>query len=105
MINFFTVLVCLVPMLAAGDDFDIKTNYSKTEYRIAMRDGIKLYTVVYAPRGKVGALPILLTRTPYGLEPYGPANYAKQLGPLGFAEDKFIFAFQDVRGRFMSKGE
>jgi putative CocE/NonD family hydrolase len=105
MINFLTVLVCLVPMLAAGDDFDIKTNYSKTEYQIAMRDGIKLYTVIYAPRGSGGPLPILLTRTPYGLEPYGPATYAKQLGPLGFAEDKFIFAFQDVRGRFMSEGE
>ena len=96
----------VVPLLAAAaDDFDIKGNYSKTEYQIAMRDGVKLYTAIYAPRGDVGALPILLTRTPYGSEPYGPEDYPKHLGPLGFAEERFIFAFQDVRGRFMSGGE
>ncbi len=57
------------------------------------------------PRSYTGALPILLTRTPYSVGPYGPERYPNDLGPLGFAEEKFIFAFQDVRGRFMSEGE
>ena len=95
------------PLLAgaAVDDFDIQSNYSKTEYQIAMRDGVQLYTAVYIPRGYTASLPILLTRTPYGSGPYGPENYPKHLGPLRFAEEKFIFALQDVRGRFMSEGE
>jgi putative CocE/NonD family hydrolase len=100
-------LFLLLPLAvgAAVDDFDIQSNYSKTEYQIAMRDGVKLYTAVYVPRGYTGTLPILLTRTPYSVGPYGPESYPKRLGPLGFAEEQFIFAFQDVRGRFMSEGE
>jgi hypothetical protein len=100
-------LLFLVPLCASAavDEFDIQSNYSKTEYQITMRDGVKLYTAVYVPRGYTGNLPILLTRTPYGLRPYGPESYPKRLGPLRFAEEKFIFALQDVRGRFMSEGE
>jgi putative CocE/NonD family hydrolase len=100
-------LLCVVPLLAgaAVDEFDVQSNYSKTEYQITMRDGVKLYTAVYIPRGYTSTLPILLTRTPYSVRPYGPESYPKRLGPLHFAEEKFIFAFQDVRGRFMSEGE
>jgi putative CocE/NonD family hydrolase len=90
---------------AVAADFTIESNYSKTEYQIAMRDGVKLYTAVYAPRGDSRRLPILLTRTPYGAGPYGPTHYPAHLGPLSFAEEKFIFAYQDVRGRFMSGGQ
>jgi putative CocE/NonD family hydrolase len=97
----------VLPFLAeaAVDDFDIKSNYAKIECQIAMRDGVKLYTAVYTPRGYTGKLPILLTRTPYGVGPYGADGYPKHLGPLRFAEEKFIFAYQDVRGRYMSEGE
>ena len=50
--------------------------------------------------------PILMTRTPYGVAPYGANAYPKTLGPsLKFAQDKFIFVYQDVRGRFMSEGQ
>ncbi len=90
---------------ATAADFDVKSNYEKTEYQIAMRDGVKLHTAVYAPRFYTGTLPILLTRTPYGSWPYGPNEYPTHLGPLGFPEEKFIFAYQDVRGRFLSEGE
>lgn len=90
---------------AATDPFDIQSNYAKSVFEIPMRDGVKLYTTVYTPRGYSALLPILLTRTPYSVAPYGDENYPKHLGPNGFAEEKFIFAFQDVRGRFMSEGE
>ena len=89
----------------AAQRFDIQSNYDKSEHQIRMRDGVKLFTVVYVPRGYTGALPILLTRTPYGVAPYDAESYPKHLGPLGFAEEKFIFVFQDVRGRFMSQGD
>jgi putative CocE/NonD family hydrolase len=48
----------------------------------------------------------MLTRTPYSVGPYGPAAYPRSLGPSPrFADDGFIFVYQDVRGRFMSDGD
>src|SRR6266542_2139161 len=49
----------------------LKLAYAKTEYPIAMRDGVKLFTAVYAPRDASKPLPILLNRTPYSVAPYG----------------------------------
>ena len=71
-----------------------------------MRDGVKLFTSVYVPKDRSIQFPILLTRTPYGVSPYGGDAYPEHLGPSReFAEDKFIFVCQDVRGRFMSEGK
>ena len=49
--------------------------YSKAEYDIPMRDGVKLHTVVYTPKNVPGTHPILMERTPYGAGPYGPDRY------------------------------
>src|SRR5712691_5239619 len=71
-----------------------------------MRDGIKLFTVVYTPKQSSKLFPIILYRTPYDLKPYTidargkPGEITDEL-----ANEKFIFALQDVRGRFMSAGE
>ncbi len=71
-----------------------------------MRDGVKLFTSVYAPRDNRRQYPILLLRTPYSVAPYGPTNYRATLGPGdSFAREGFIFVYQDVRGRFLSEGE
>ncbi len=90
----------------AERDFDVAAHYTKHEYQIPMRDGKRLWTAVYAPKETSEKYPILMTRTPYGVAPYGPNAYPKTLGPsLKFAQDKFIFVYQDVRGRFMSEGQ
>jgi hypothetical protein len=48
----------------------------------------------------------MMTRTPYGIGPYGPTAFPNRLGPSRrFADDGFIFVYQDVRGRFMSEGD
>jgi putative CocE/NonD family hydrolase len=48
----------------------------------------------------------MVHRTPYGSPPYGPDAYRASLGPSpAFAAEKFIFAYQDVRGKFRSEGE
>src|SRR4051794_36586790 len=48
----------------------------------------------------------MMTRTPYNVGPYGVENYKSSLGPSEkFAREKFIFVYQDVRGRYMSEGE
>src|SRR5581483_10428556 len=86
----------------------IRANYSKFEYKIPMRDGVKLFTAVYVPKDVMEGkkYPILMTRTPYNVAPYGEDQFAASLGPSPlFAREKFIFVYQDVRGRYMSEGD
>jgi uncharacterized protein len=84
----------------------VRSHYTKHEYRIAMRDGVKLFTAVYAPKDKSRLYPILMVRTPYSVKPYGSQNYRDRLGPAdSFAREGFIFVYQDVRGRYLSEGE
>lgn len=71
-----------------------------------MRDGVKLFASVYVPRETTQQYPILLTRTPYSVAPYGPDAYRAKLAPSPrYAKEGYIFVFQDVRGRYMSEGE
>ncbi|HYN08061.1 MAG TPA: CocE/NonD family hydrolase [Vicinamibacterales bacterium] len=91
---------------AAQAPFDIRANYTKTEHQIAMRDGVKLFTIVYAPKDQSRRYPFMLHRTPYGSPPYGADAFRASLGPsAAFAREGFIFAYQDVRGKFRSEGE
>jgi putative CocE/NonD family hydrolase len=84
----------------------VKANYTKYEYRIPMRDGKRLFTSVYVPKDFNEPWPIMLNRTPYSVGPYGSNNYKTSLGPSEkFTREKFIFVYQDVRGRYMSEGE
>src|SRR5207253_10508713 len=84
----------------------VKEHYTKFEYRIPMRDVKKLFTSVYAPKDATERWPILFDRTPYGVGPYGIDTYRADLGPSEkFARDKFIFVYQDVRGRNLSEGD
>ena len=87
----------------------VRENYTKFDYRIPMRDGVKLFTSVYIPKDVAAdgkSFPIMLTRTPYSVRPYGEDQYPAALGPSElFAREKFIFAYQDVRGRNLSEGE
>src|SRR5688572_16439201 len=79
-------------------------HYTKYEHRIPMRDGIRLFTRVYIPKDDTQPWPIVLTRTPYALKPYGSENYSDPAGSFrGFAKDKFILVTQDVRGRYGSE--
>lgn len=84
----------------------VRENYDKKEYMIEMRDGVKLFTVVYTPKDKSKEYPILLTRTPYSSGPYGEEKFAGFLGAsIDFTKEGFIFVLQDVRGRYMSEGQ
>ena len=84
----------------------VKAHYTKYEFQIPMRDGTKLFTAVYAPKDQSKSYPVLLTRTPYSVQPYGVDKYPRDLGPWeGFAREGYIFAYQDVRGRWMSEGQ
>ncbi len=80
-----------------------KELYSKQDYMVEMRDGVKLYTVVYSPKDISEEYPILMTRTPYSSRPYEADKFRKF--PKCLVKEKFIFVYQDVRGKFMSEGE
>src|SRR5262249_60828943 len=82
-------------------EFDLKAHYTKYEFRIPMRDGVKLFTSVYVPKDSSHAYPFLIDRTPYSVAPYGVDLYRTVLGPSpDFDESGYIFVFQDVRGRY-----
>ena len=84
----------------------IKSHFTKYEYRIPMRDGKRLFTAVYVPKDRAQKYPILLRRSPYSARPYGVDQYPADLGPSPlFVKEGYIFAYQDVRGRWMSEGE
>jgi hypothetical protein len=94
------------PLLRGDGGEDIRARYTKYEHRIPVRDRTRLFTAVYVPKDVQEARPILLNRTPYGVSPYGADRFPERLGPSEhFVKDGYIFAYQDVRGRYMSEGE
>ncbi|MFO0825422.1 MAG: CocE/NonD family hydrolase [Gemmataceae bacterium] len=84
----------------------IKANYTKYEYLIPMRDGVRLFTNVFVPKDDSQTYPIMLIRTPYSCAPYGVDKYPDSLRPGDrYVKAGYIFVNQDVRGRWSSEGE
>ncbi|UCC41278.1 MAG: CocE/NonD family hydrolase [Candidatus Aminicenantes bacterium] len=86
------ISIVFLVILLAGDIYAQKT------VEIPMRDGIKLATDLYFPKSEDGSFPVILMRTPYNkviLKAYG----------VHFSRQGFVFAIQDVRGRFESQGD
>src|SRR5215475_10897025 len=83
-------------------------DYDKRDVMIAMRDGVKLHTVIVVPKGAKRA-PMILTRTPYNASKRAertPSTNMVAMLPLGdevFASDGYIRVFQDVRGKYGSE--
>jgi hypothetical protein len=84
--------------------YDVREHYTKYEYRIPMRDGVRLFTAVYVPKDQSQKWPFLFNRTPYSVAPYGVENYQQRLATLELMQAGYIFVSQDVRGRNMSEG-
>jgi putative CocE/NonD family hydrolase len=111
-----TLISCYAPTAQAQraqpevtDAAFVRQHYRKLEHQIPMRDGTKLYTIIYVPTDAAldRPYPFVLERTPYSAAPYGSDNYRKS-GPGPSAElsrEKYIFVYQDVRGRYKSEGQ
>src|ERR1041385_1031473 len=56
-------------------------DYTRREVEIAMRDGVKLHTVILVPKGAKRA-PMLLTRTPYDADKMTGHADSAHLGPI-----------------------
>jgi putative CocE/NonD family hydrolase len=106
--KYLVVWMVLLPLFGNGQDvlkdsIYMRQHYDKSEYFIPMRDGIKLFTVVYTPKDQSKKYPILLNRTCYNASGY--ADFKTYGHPSSYlVRDKYILAFQDVRGRYMSEG-
>lgn len=106
-ISFCITLILLVSCTndVIIDQQWLEDNYTKREVMIPMRDGIKLYTSIYEP-DDVQERPVLIVRTPYSCAPYGEGwkgdltEYMQE-----FLKNRYVIAFQDVRGRYMSEGQ
>jgi putative CocE/NonD family hydrolase len=98
---------------AAPAKYSLREHYTKYEFRIPMRDGVRLFTAVYVPKASGKSYPFLVQRTPYsagvqaqGELHYGADFYPEAIGPSREFEDSgYIFVKQDVRGRYMSEGK
>jgi uncharacterized protein len=87
------------------DSAYIRQNFDKKEITISVRDGIKLFTTIYSPKDKKKKYPILLSRTPYTVAPYGSDKFKTRFQNMILAKAGYIFVFQDVRGRWKSEDE
>ena len=100
----FSLVSVSVALLATGPpagQSQPDPRFTFAEAMIPMRDGVHLHTVWFVPRETSGPLPILLQRTPYGA--------ADRTFPISRAfpelvADGYVFAFQDVRGKYGSDG-
>ncbi|MGA7522089.1 MAG: CocE/NonD family hydrolase [Acidobacteriaceae bacterium] len=107
-----TLLAWPVALHAQSSAAVSKSNYRVQNFMIPMRDGVRLQTVVITPRDQKEPLPILLTRTPYGIPTQamfdkGAAKYGPDWVPDSWkqlAADGYIFVWQNIRGRFKSQG-
>jgi uncharacterized protein len=88
-----TLVLMVAAIVFAQDAYDVRENYTKTEHMVPMRDGVKLFTIVYSPKNQAEEYPLMLHRTPYGSPPYG-AEYRRTLGPWAdFAKEGLIFVY------------
>jgi len=79
-----------------------KSPFTYQEVMIPMRDGVHLQTVILTPVDQKGPLPIILSRTPYGVRDKALEKVPANLKEL--AQDGYIFVSQNLRGRFKSEG-
>jgi len=98
----FVAALGILPAVAQQPTDSGSPQFTLKEAMIPVRDGIHLQTAIIRPANQSGPLPILFTRTPYGVPDKAPTTI-----PAAFKElvrDGYIFVFQNLRGRFKSEG-
>ena len=104
---YFFILLLLPVMVEAqnADSTWFVNNYIKKEIKITMRDGVNLFTSVYVPKDQSEKHPILITRTPYSVSPYGAAYKPYWYSyMMRYCREGYILVNQDIRGKYMSEG-
>ncbi len=72
-----------------------------------MRDGVRLATDIYRPKGAAGRVPIVFVRTPYNFNFWDVRNGvpADMSAPLGAVKRGYAYVIQNERGHFFSEGQ
>src|SRR5207302_8071864 len=83
--------------------FETNVVFNRREEMIRMRDGVRLHTLVYAPKDQKNSLPIIINRTPYGIAETDSDTVNRRYRDL--IHDGYIFVLQDIRGRYGSEGQ
>ncbi len=96
------LIVFFLSLPVIGQDKSDTLVYSRKEVMIPMRDGIKLNTVIYAPKNIKEALPFIFLRTPYGVSARPSPDKTPYVSDM--ALEGYIFVYQDIRGRYKSEG-
>jgi putative CocE/NonD family hydrolase len=97
------VLVLVLCAQALFAQTAAEDKYNRKEVMISMRDGVKLFTVIFTPKNTDHQrLPFLITRTPYGVK--GRRSPEKSSYTKDMADAGYIFVAQDIRGRYLSEG-
>jgi hypothetical protein len=96
-----TIVAVFLSALAGLGQQPAAPAFTSKDATIPMRDGVKLHAKILTPKQAGEPLPILLLRTPYGVEGCEGQlqTYMKDL-----AADGYVFVFEDIRGRFGSEG-
>ncbi|WP_353203841.1 CocE/NonD family hydrolase [Sphingomonas sp.] len=114
--------LALLPLAAHAQSYDERPakpvlstegfNFERRTVEIAMRDGVKLHTVILVPKGAKDA-GILMTRTPYNADGLTGIQKSGDLGSVLDGYDNapdvvtgggYIRVVQDVRGKYGSQG-
>src|SRR5712692_381642 len=77
--------------------------FERREEMIPARDGVSLHTLIFTPKDQTEALPILMSRTPYGIGQSTSDGLNRRYTEL--VKDGYIFVLQDIRGRYGSEGQ
>ena len=94
------LLVAFTPSVARlqtspADRFQVR------DVMIPMRDGVRLHAKIFAPKDRREPLPIVMTRTPYGVDD-AAGNFRSYMKAL--ADEGYLFVFEDIRGKYGSEG-
>jgi len=84
---------------------DLPQLFEKIDVMIPMRDGARLHTEIYTPKGSREPLPFILERTPYGVVDDAQGYTYKFRIYQELIPEGYIFVFQDIRGRYKSEGQ
>jgi putative CocE/NonD family hydrolase len=97
-LTFALTIYCATPLAAQAPA--TYTYIKIIDSMVPMRDGVRLHTTVWAPRGYSGPLAIIFRRTPYGIDGGNPTTGSMR----ELAADGYAFALQDIRGKYKSEG-
>jgi putative CocE/NonD family hydrolase len=111
----WVALICIVAIsmpavVSAEDEEEIEKLQKKLEamatidkkVMVPMRDGIRLATDIYRPKGVDADLPTIFMRTPYNVNALGK----RMLETITeFVDSGYAYVIQNERGKFFSEGE